>query len=80
MFVVFSHIGVLSGVGSGMVYTLCISFPAFYFDKHRDFALGMVTAGRGLGIIIFPQIYATLIRLYTWRGAVLFTGTLVIQV
>ena len=69
-----------TGLGIGTVQTLCISFPAFYFDKHRGVALSIVPAGMGLGIVVFPQTYTWIMELYNWRIAMLWTGAFVLQV
>lgn len=46
--------GILGGFGIGMLYTPSISILGHYFQKKRDLAIGISSAGSPLGGIIFP--------------------------
>ncbi|KAI1913278.1 hypothetical protein LOZ53_006341 [Ophidiomyces ophidiicola] len=48
--------GVLGGFGIGMLYTPSISILGHYFQKKRDLAIGISSAGSPLGGIIFPIV------------------------
>lgn len=46
--------GVLGGISIGMLYTPAISILGHYFNRRRDLAIGISSAGSPLGGIIFP--------------------------
>ena len=47
-----------------------------YFDKKRGVALGIATAGSGIGAFIFSPLLTYTEAEYGWRGAVLITSGL----
>jgi Major Facilitator Superfamily len=51
-----------------------------WFDRRLGLALGCANAGIGVGSTVVPLITAALIPLYTWRGALLGLGFIVIFV
>lgn len=46
--------GILGGFCMGLIYTPSISIIGHYFQKKRDFAIGISSAGSPLGGVIFP--------------------------
>ena len=69
----------LTGIGFGVVNTLCLSLPASHFDRHRDLALGIAAAGNGVGALVMPVVYEALINIAGWRVLMLYSGAIVLQ-
>ena len=65
-FVIFALTGLVGGVQSPIPYAAVI---AQWFDRERGLALGIGTAGVGLGVAIVPQVAALLIDAVGWRLA-----------
>ena len=51
----------------------------YYFKKRRALATGLGVCGSGIGVVIFGPITRFLIDLYTWRGAILVQGGLLLH-
>ena len=60
--------GVLGGLGMGMVYLTSMVTTALYFEKHRPIALGLVTSGSGIGIVLFGSVSLPIYRAVSWPG------------
>jgi len=67
-FLIFALTGLVGGVQSPIPYAAVI---AQWFDRERGLALGIGTAGVGLGVALMPQIAALLIGAFGWRLAYL---------
>src|SRR6516165_8436617 len=65
-FVIFALTGLVGGVQSPIPYAAVI---AQWFDRERGLALGIGTAGVGLGVALMPQVAALLISAVGWRLA-----------
>jgi MFS family permease len=65
-FLIFALTGLVGGVQSPIPYAAVI---ARWFDRERGLALGIGTAGVGLGVAVVPQIAALLIGTVGWRLA-----------
>ena len=65
-FFIFALTGLVGGVQSPIPYAAVI---AQWFDRERGLALGIGTAGVGLGVALVPQLAALLIDLFGWRLA-----------
>jgi MFS family permease len=65
-FLIFVLTGLVGGVQSPIPYAAVI---AQWFDRERDLALGIGTAGVGLGVALVPQVAALLIGAVGWRLA-----------
>ena len=65
-FLIFALTGLVGGVQSPIPYAAVI---AQWFDRERGLALGIGTAGVGLGVAVMPQIAALLIDAVGWRLA-----------
>ena len=50
-----------------------------YFDKRRSLATGIAVAGTGAGVFIMAPLIQYLIERYTWRGALLLEGGLLLN-
>ena len=71
----FTH-SALTGFGGALVYAPAIVIVGQYFDKRRSLALGISTAGSGLGIFAFAPIIEVLLEHYDYMGGLLITGAL----
>ena len=59
--------------------TSSVTAVQFHFDKRRPIANGITTGGSGMGSMIIPLAFDGLITLYTWRGATLVYGGLILN-
>jgi len=66
IFLIFALTGFVGGVQSPIPYAAVI---AQWFDRQRGLALGIGTAGVGLGVVLMPQVAALLIDAVGWRLA-----------
>ncbi|GAV05206.1 hypothetical protein RvY_15374 [Ramazzottius varieornatus] len=66
--------GLMTGLGNGLAYAPSFGVLPLYFRKRRNFATSIVTAGNGVGIVLFSVLFRHLITTYTWRGAMLING------
>ncbi|XP_006824242.1 monocarboxylate transporter 12-like [Saccoglossus kowalevskii] len=63
--------GVIVGLAYGLVFGPGIVIVGRYFHKRHAFANGIVYAGYGVGIMIFPPLCQKLIDTYGWRGSLI---------
>lgn len=63
--------GVLSGIGLGFAYVTAVVSIAFWFEKKRNFAIGIGASGTGLGTFMYAPFTQWLIENLGWRGATL---------
>jgi len=66
IFLIFCVAGFIGGVQTPIPYAAVISR---WFDRQRGLALGLTTAGVGLGVVLIPQLAAFLITRFGWREA-----------
>lgn len=66
IFAIFAVAGFIGGVQTPIPYAAVVSR---WFDRERGIALGVATAGVGLGVAIIPQLAAYLIGHFGWRHA-----------
>ncbi|KAJ8307977.1 hypothetical protein KUTeg_012851 [Tegillarca granosa] len=71
--------GVIGGIGIGMVYLPSVLMVNSYFNQKRGIAQGIVTSGSGVGILVLAPLMEVLLENYGWRGAVLISAGLVLQ-
>jgi MFS family permease len=74
-YLLFGLAGLSAAVQSASVYATLV---CKWFDRGRGFALGLATAGIGLGVLIVPQLADLAIRAWGWRMAYLFLSGAVI--
>ncbi|CAF1233268.1 unnamed protein product [Rotaria sordida] len=68
MWLLFDFIG---GIGMGLVYLPSIVMVGYYFEKKRAIATGIVTAGTGIGSIIFGPFSRFLFDKLGWKYGLL---------
>ncbi|OWA53354.1 putative Monocarboxylate transporter 7 [Hypsibius exemplaris] len=68
--------GLISGIGSALVYGPSIIMVGRYFDKRRSLANGLSMAGSGVGSFLIPVLLNILIERYTIHGCILILGAL----
>jgi MFS family permease len=66
IYAIFCVAGFISGVQTPIPYAAVITH---WFDSHRGIALGLATAGVGLGVALIPPLAALLIGHFGWRWA-----------
>lgn len=71
--------GFIVGIGTGMNYLPGHVITNIYFEKKRGIAGGIVCAGAGFGLFIMAPISQLLISQYGWRGAMLITAGIYLQ-
>lgn len=58
----------LGGFGKCLSYTCCMIIVGQYFDKRRGLAVGLATAGVGIGMFVFPPLMEWLFQTYAYFG------------
>jgi MFS family permease len=66
VFVIFAVAGIIGGCQTPVPYANVV---ARWFDRERGLALGLATAGVGLGVAVLGPIAAVLIGRFGWHGA-----------
>ena len=57
------------GIGGSCVFLSSVVIVRKCFDKHQSIALGIVSAGQGLGTMVLSQVLQSLIIAVRWRNA-----------
>jgi MFS family permease len=68
--------GVLVGFGVGAFYAPLTATATKWFGSRRGLAVGMVSAGIGVGMLTISPLVRWLITLYDWRTAMALVGDL----
>jgi MFS family permease len=63
---IFIAVGFVGGVQTPIPYAAAV---AQWFDRQRGLALGIATAGVGLGVALLPPVLAWMINEFGWRNA-----------
>jgi MFS family permease len=63
---IFALVGLVGAVQTPIPYAAVV---AQWFDRQRGLALGIATAGVGLGVVVLPPLVALLINDFGWRNA-----------
>jgi MFS family permease len=66
VFLIFGLVGFVGGIQTPVPYAAVVSR---WFDRDRGIALGVATAGVGVGVALIPQLAAFLIDRLGWRAA-----------
>ncbi len=65
----FFSFGLLVGLSVGFCYTSSIGLVSRTFSRNRAFALGVLLAGVGTGVLVTPIISEAIINAYSWQAA-----------
>ncbi|XP_060561535.1 monocarboxylate transporter 4-like, partial [Ruditapes philippinarum] len=71
--------GVILGIGMSMNFLPGHVITNNYFDKKRGIAGGIVCSGAGFGIFILAPVLQLLMEEYGWRGTMLITAGIFMQ-
>jgi MFS family permease len=63
---IYALVGIVGAVQTPIPYAAVV---AQWFDRQRGLALGIATAGVGLGVVVLPPFLALLINNFGWRHA-----------
>jgi len=66
--------GLLVGVAGGSVYAPLMTIASAWFDRQRNLAVSLVSAGMGMAPLIVAPFVRVLISAYDWRTAMLTVG------
>lgn len=69
-------IGLVSGSGCGFCFLPATVTVAMYFDRRRSLAIGLGSAGVGIGSFVCAPVIHLLIERFGWRGALLVGGAI----
>ena len=72
--------GLLLATGAGGLFPAAVSTVARWFTAKRGMMIGIVTAGLGLGSIIFSPLISHFISIYDWRKAYAIIGVIVLVI
>lgn len=77
--VVFSY-GIVAGLGQSMIYSGTVLATGFHFHDNPSVATGVVVAGAGMGVAVFPMFTEFLIETYGIDGTFLLLSAVSLQV
>ncbi|KAL1931819.1 hypothetical protein VTP01DRAFT_9963 [Rhizomucor pusillus] len=66
--------GLLSGIGSSLVWFPCISAPQQWFSKRRGLAVGIAISGSGFGGLVFNNLVQAALSSVGYRWALRIVG------
>lgn len=66
--------GLLVGAAGGSVYAPLMTIASAWFDRQRNLAVSLVSAGMGMSPLVMAPLVRWLISAYDWRTAMLTVG------
>lgn len=63
--------GIIGGIAKSLAYTASIIMVGYYFDKRRGIAVGITTAGVGLGTFIYAPLMEWSFKTYSFFGTMI---------
>ncbi|KAI0242901.1 Monocarboxylate transporter 12 [Lamellibrachia satsuma] len=72
-YMIFSY-SLMAGFGGSLVYSPALVVVGEYFEKRRGVAVGMATAGSGVGAFVGPPLFVFLFERYGFFSALLIVG------
>jgi MFS family permease len=69
--------GVVAAMGMATAYVPCSATVARWFVRRRGLAVGLASAGMGLGTLLLPPLAHVLVERVGWRGAYVVFGVAV---
>ncbi|KAL3871116.1 hypothetical protein ACJMK2_039135 [Sinanodonta woodiana] len=77
--IVYILFGLLGGFGSSLVYVPSLIIVSQYFNKKRGLAIGLSSAGVGLGTLFIPPLFGILFDHYGFQGACLILSGIILN-
>ncbi|KAI0238358.1 Monocarboxylate transporter 12 [Lamellibrachia satsuma] len=74
-YMIFSY-SLMAGFGGSLVYSPALVVVGEYFEKRRGVAVGMATAGTGVGAFVGPPLLVFLFERYGFFSALLIVGAI----
>jgi len=74
------YIGLLQGIGACAAISLPLSMIANWFVKHQGLALGIASAGIGIGAATVPLLVTAVETQFGWRSSMLVLGSLILLI
>lgn len=68
------YLGLLSGIGMGVPFPAVTAMASRWITHRRGLAIGVVSAGYGIGQMIFPPLVTHWIDLFSWRTTFVILG------
>jgi predicted MFS family arabinose efflux permease len=65
---------VIEAIGMSGTWGICTTLPSRWFDRNRGLALGIVTAGSGLGTLLIVPSVERLVNAFDWSQAFVICG------
>lgn len=72
--------GIISGLGWSLVFSPMMATVMAHFTRRRSLALGISLSSIGLSAFAFNPLFQLLKEMYTWRGALLISGGLSLNI
>lgn len=72
--------GLIAGLGMGLLYVTAVVSIAYWFEKHRNLAVGLGSCGVGFGTFVYSPLTTYLLDEYGWRSALLLLAGTVLNV
>lgn len=72
--------GIIAGLGMGLLYVTCVVSIAYWFEKRRNFAVGLGSCGVGFGTFVYSPLTTYLLDEFDWRGTLLLLAGTVLNV
>ncbi|KAK3105581.1 hypothetical protein FSP39_001009 [Pinctada imbricata] len=71
MFLLYLTYGIITGIGFSLCHVAANVVVNVYFDKKRVLAVGLSSAGSGIGTMVLPILGSYLMDIYNWQGTLL---------
>ncbi|XP_076090016.1 monocarboxylate transporter 12-like [Mytilus galloprovincialis] len=69
--ILYITIGVITGIGKSLAYQPGLVVVGQYFKKRRGAAVGLATAGGGIGTLVLPPLFETMLNYYGFSGGLM---------
>lgn len=76
----FLSYGIIAGIGKSLAYQPGLVVVGQHFTKKRGIAVGLATAGGGIGTLILPPLFEVLLTIYGFSGGLLILSGVALQI
>ncbi|ELU07895.1 hypothetical protein CAPTEDRAFT_209863 [Capitella teleta] len=76
IYVAFITLGIITGMGFGIIFSMGTVAIALHFDRFRPVAFAVSQSGIHIGSFVYPFLGEWLLEGYGWRGTMLITSAL----